>query len=90
MERVGRRGGSRGGGVITRYLLCPRSEKCLPFHSVAVHEAMYDMMTSSHVLPLENGRRDGDAPDAPFYGYGGAGGEDEKTEEDVDDGWRES
>ena len=54
---------------------------------MAVHEAMYEMMTSSRVLPLENGRRD---REAPFCRYGEAGGEDEKAEEDVNDGWRDS
>ena len=61
----------RGRGVVTRYLLDSRSKKHpragsreemlrrSPFHSAAVHEVMYEMMTSSHVLPLENGRRNG-------------------------------
>ena len=61
-----------------------------PFHSAVVHEVIYEMMTSSHLLPLENGCRIRKAPDAPFYRYGGAGGEDEKAKEDVDDGWRDS
>ena len=53
----------------------------LLFHSAVVHEGMYEMMTSFHVLPLENGCCSGEAPDAPFFGYrsgggGEAGGED--------------
>ena len=97
----------RGGGVVTRYLLGPRSRKHLraggreemlrrsPFHSAAVHEVMYEMMTSSHVLPLENGRRNGEAPDAPFCGYRGRGdeaasGKGKKAEDDVDHGARNS
>ena len=95
MEQVGRQDGSRGGGLVARYLLRPRSQKHLPFYFAAVHDVMDEMMTSSCVLPLENGRRDGEAPNAPFCGYGeggggGAGGEDKKDEENADYGWQDS
>lgn len=74
-------------GIVPRYLLHPHAERCpqsrlellrrSSFHSWAVHEVMYEMMTSPHVLPLELG---GEEKSAPFCGYGGA---EAKAESDV-------
>mmetsp|Transcript_10288 Transcript_10288/g.22324 ORF Transcript_10288/g.22324 Transcript_10288/m.22324 type:complete len:333 (-) Transcript_10288:135-1133(-) len=81
-------------GVIPRYLLHSNMEKLpndklelvkrSPFHSMAIHEVMYEMMTSSHILPLEfNGgggsEEEEDAASAPFCGYGGEDDDDDGT-----------
>ena len=78
---------SRGKGIIPRYLL-PSSEKYSqskmqllkqsPFHSMAIHEVMYEMMTSSHMLPLDITKSE----TAPFCGYGEVR-EDMATDNDV-------
>ena len=76
-------------GVLPRYLLHSnyrhqtnqerkiQLSKQSPFHSMTIHEAMYEMITSSHVLPLDitmassAGIVGGDVgPSAPFCGYG--------------------
>ena len=67
----------RGDGVTPRYLLHPNLPenypdsrvgilKRSPFHSMTIHEVMYEMMTSSHTLPLDLSK----AEWAPFCGYG--------------------
>lgn len=68
----------RDKGVAPRYLLHPtflsnkypdnklKLLKQSAFHSMAVHEVMYEMMTSSHVLPLQRNEE----LSAPFCGYG--------------------
>jgi len=49
-----------------------------PFHSMAIHEVMYEMMTSSHMLPLDITKSEA----APFCGYGEVR-EDMATDNDV-------
>ena len=66
----------RDGGVIPRYMLHSNTKKCSKnklqllkqssFHSMAVHEVMYEMMSSSHIVPLENSKEES----PPFCGYG--------------------
>ena len=83
-------------GVLPRYLLRSYSQlqnqekklkllKQTPFHSMTIHEVMYEMMTSTHVLPLASVEDlsqemgDGMGASAPFCGYGS------KDENDGDD-----
>lgn len=81
-------------GIIPRYNLHPsllakfaekkvEAIKRSPFHSMAIHEVMYEMMTSSHILPLVSSN---DEP-APFCGYGSndeESGENTEIDNDVD------
>ncbi|KAL9188572.1 hypothetical protein ACHAXT_006950 [Thalassiosira profunda] len=74
----------RDGGIVPRYLLAQRYPddrlgvlKRSSLQSMTIHEAMYEMMTSPHVLPLEVGG----AGATPFYGYGVSG---ETADEDND------
>ena len=69
----------RDGGIIPRYALHSNTKKCSKnklqllkessFHSMAVHEVMYEMMSSSHIVPLENSKEES----PPFCGYGDDG-----------------
>ncbi len=77
-------------GVSPRYLLHASSspENCSgsklnmlrqsSFHSMAVHEVMYEMMTSSHIISLKSSKE----ASAPFCGYGKS--DDNNTEVDKD------
>ncbi|KAL3811667.1 hypothetical protein ACHAXA_002761 [Cyclostephanos tholiformis] len=67
----------RNEGIVPRYLLHPTFSsskypakkmqllKRSSFHSMAIHEVMYEMMTSSHVLSLDRN----EVSSAPFCGY---------------------
>mmetsp|Transcript_32900 Transcript_32900/g.69226 ORF Transcript_32900/g.69226 Transcript_32900/m.69226 type:complete len:560 (+) Transcript_32900:149-1828(+) len=81
----------REGGIIPRYLLHPTSpEKCSgnkleimkqsSFHSMAIHEVMYEMMTSSHIRTLESSEEES----VPFCGYGDKDEESTRLDNDVD------
>lgn len=79
-------------GVVPRYRLhssCSpgkRSERKLEalkrssFHSMAVHEVMYEMMTSSHIVPLKNSKE----ASAPFCGYGKINNIETEVDNDID------
>ena len=80
-------------GVVPRYQLHQTSTlekysedklnalKQTPYHSMAVHEVMYEMMTSQHIRPLDSSE-DG-VP--PFYGYGKSGEEKSKGDDNNGD-----
>jgi hypothetical protein len=82
----------RDDGVVPRYLLhASRSpEKCSvskmnilkqsSFHSMAVHEVMYEMMTSSHIIPLKSSKE----VSAPFRGYGTSGEDVMEIDKEMD------
>jgi hypothetical protein len=82
----------RDKGITPRYLLHRTfSSKKYPekklkllkqsaFHSMAVHEVMYEMMTSSHVLPLERNEK----LSAPFCEYGDEGDMKMGVDDDFD------
>jgi len=76
------------GGVVPRYLLrsaTPQNKlqllKQSSFHSMATQEVMYEMMTSSHILPLVTNNKKESA--IPFCGYG-EGGDSMAVDIDVD------
>jgi hypothetical protein len=79
-------------GVIPRYLLHASCspEKCsgsklkilkqTSFHSMALHEVMYEMMTSSHITPLKSSKE----ASAPFCGYGKSDNNSTEVDKDID------
>ena len=79
-------------GISPRYLLRPTfsSNRCSEnrlkvlkqssFHSMATHEVMFEMMTSSHMVSLERSKE----LLAPFYGYGDEKDGDKDVNMDVD------
>ncbi|KAL7444073.1 hypothetical protein ACHAXH_009919 [Discostella pseudostelligera] len=79
-------------GVVPRYRLhatCSPEKSSLrklemvkqsSFHSMAVHEVMYEMMTSSHIIPLKSSKE----VSAPFCGYGKLGENNMEVDTDID------
>ena len=50
------------------------------FHYMAVHEVMYEMMTSSHIIPLKSSKE----VSAPFCGYGKVDENSMEVDADID------
>jgi actin-like protein 6A len=83
----------RNGGVLPRYALHPDTKQTLktseleqlkksPFHSMAVHEVMYEMMTWTSHQSLFGFSSD---TSTPFVGYGSSDDSDDITMEDKTD-----
>ncbi|KAL7460365.1 hypothetical protein ACHAXS_000821 [Conticribra weissflogii] len=83
----------RENGVLPRYLARSKLRqgslreqkirllKRCPFHSMTIHEAMYEMITSPHIMSLDiEESPHGDATTVPFCGYGGMESDDKSNE----------